>query len=66
MHGDHAFGGGQEQRAAADTGDIVVGARGVVDRIPPPRETRRQPVLDKTPVAEQLGAPRIKQWNNGR
>lgn len=36
MHSDHTFGGGQEQRAAADIGDIVLGAGRVVDRIAPP------------------------------
>ena len=36
MHSDHTFGGGQEQRAAADIGDIVLGAGRVVDRIARP------------------------------
>ena len=68
MHGDHAFGGGQEQRAAADTGDIVVGARGVVDRIPPLGKLVVNPdqLLDKTPVPERLVAPQSKQWQVSR
>lgn len=67
MHGDHAFGGGQEQRAAADTGDIVAGARVLVDRIPPLERLVVNPdqLLDKTP-AEQLVAPRSKQWQVSR